>query len=205
MVRIRKKWRFLSLLTLLILNVFTKSSPIEKNPSALVVFDSSLTNLDVPKLDGLEVISDSETKTFKFNVAVNARPSNKTVLTEDANKILTNRTRSLVRNISHGQTILSYSVKISFAGDMFNGEVVINLQVDSTDDPVIFHLEALNVHDVRAGILSEDNAQTVHFDPRDGIIEVFLNNPGGLHIVVIEYSGEISNFGKGIFQGGVND
>lgn len=200
MVRIRKKLKFLSLLTLLTLNVFTKSSPIGKNS-----FDPSLPNLNMPKLNVLEVISDSKTKTFKSNVAVNARLSNETVLTEDTTKISTNRTRSLVRNLRHGQTILSYSVKISFAGDMFNGEVVISLQVDSTDDPVIFHLEALNVHNVRAGIVSEDNAQTVEFDPRDGIIEIFLNNPGGAHIIIITYSGEISNFGKGIFQGGVND
>lgn len=210
MFRKKIKCRFLFLFGLLILNVFTKSLPIEKSLSALLVSDTSLPKLEMPKFDGTEVISESETTTFKTVLVENARQNNETILTEDhvatdASKVSTNRTRSLTSNISSGQIVNNYSVKISFDGGMFNGLVVINVEPANSDDPIIFHLEALDVHEVRTGLHSVDGVEPAEFEIGDGIIEIFQINSISTSYVVIEYSGEISNFGKGIFQGGFND
>lgn len=205
MVRNRIKWSFFFLLSVLILNVFTKSLSIEKSLSAIDLSDTSLPKSKTLQLEGPEVKSDSEIRTFKSDVVVNARSSNEAVYTEDANIALINNTRSLIRNIRPGQTIENYAVKITFDGDTFNGEAVFDVLFDSTEDPLIFHLEALDIHEVRTGINTPEDAQPTDFNPDDGTLEIFLDGGGRHRVVVIEYSGEISNFGNGIFQGSFND
>lgn len=205
MVRNKFKCRFLFLLSVLILNVCTKSLPVEK---ILSVLDSSVTSIPKQKIlkwDGPEVITDSEISTFRSNVAENARPSNEGVRTEVANTLSIDSTRSLARNIRPGQRVQSYLVKISFEGDTFNGEAVISLSFDIMDDPIKFHYEALDIQDVRISSTTADAAQGVHFNPEDGILEIDLEGVSRNRVVVIEYTGEISNFGNGIFQGSFND
>lgn len=199
------KWRFLFLFALLIINVFAKSLPMKTLP-AIVVSDTSLLKLEIPKFDELEVISDSETKKFESVAAENTRPSNETVLTEDgesikASKASTYRTRSLLRNVRPGQRVEHYEVKISFDGNTFNGEVVFDVVPATREDSIILHRKDLDVHDVRVGSQSIENAESVDYnDDDDEIIEIFPNDDGNSFVVVIEYSGEISNIRKGISQ-----
>lgn len=208
MIRSGIQCKFLFLFALLALNVFTKSLPIDKS-SVLHVSVTSLPKLETSKFDGSQMISDSETKTFKSDVAENARPNNETVPTDDdvridASEVSTN----LTRNVRPGQVVHGYSVKISFdENGIFNGEVVINVEVDSatSDEPIIFHLEALDVHEVRTGLASVDTTEEAEFNIGVGIIEIYPNNIDSTDSVIIKYSGEISNSGKGVFQGGVND
>lgn len=181
-------WWFLFVLAFLTLNVFTNSSPIEKTSPALIMLDPSLPKLIMTKLDGPDEVTEI------------ARPNNETVFTEDVREVSINRAYSFKRNIRPGQRVRSYLVKISFDGDTFNGEAIIDLLVDSTNEPVLFHLESLEVHT----IIMSDTAQSVEFNPGDGILEIFLNNAGTNHIVIV-YSGKINNFGRGIFQGGFDD
>lgn len=194
-------WWFLFVLAFLTLNVFTNSSPIEKTSPALIMLDPSLPKLIMTKLDGPdEVTRASKIEPFTSEVTEIARPNNETIFTVDVREVSINRDSSFERNIRPGQRVRSYSVKISFDGDTFNGEAIIDLLVDSTNDPVLFHLESLEVHT----IIMSDTAQSVEFNPGDGILEIFLNNAGTNHIVIV-YSGKINNFGRGIFQGGFDD
>lgn len=207
MVRDKMQWRFLFLFAVLILNVFTKSLPIEKSLPASVLPDTSLPKLETQKFYGPEVISDSETIQFKSDVAEIARPSNERVLTEDTSQVPTNSTRSFIRNIRPGQLVHRYSVDITFDGDTFNGEVVIDVQrdPDTRNVPITFHIEELNIHKVRAGMNSVDAAEQENFEPGEGILKISPNFPSNNYVIIIEYSGKISNFGKGIFQGGFNE
>lgn len=205
MVRNKIKCRFLFLLSVLILNVFTKSLPVEKILSALDFSVTSIPKQKILKWDGPEVITDSEISTLRSDVAENARPSNEGVRTEVANTVSIDSTRSLARNLRPGQRVQSYSVKISFEGDTFNGEAVISLSLDSIDDPIKFHSEALDIQTVGVSSTTADAAQPADYNPEDGILEIDLDGVSRNRIVVITYSGEINNFGNGIFQGSFND
>lgn len=205
MVRNRMKWRFLFLFAVLILNVFTKSLPVDKSTSVLVLSDVSLRKLEIPKLDGLEVISDSETNTFKSDVPENRRPSNDAVFTEDASKASTNRTRNLARNIRPGQGVESYSVKISFGDDTFNGVVEIEVRMGSDDDSIVFHVKGLDIDSVRIGLHWDNMEETSDINEEDGVLEIAPRHVNRVQYVEIVYSGEISNFGTGIFRGSFDD
>lgn len=210
MVRNRITWKYLFLFALLVLNVFTKSLPIEKSLPASVVSHNSLPKLEINNFVGPEVISD-ETKNIKSAVSKNARPCNETVLTEDdgsvdVSKTLTYRTSDLSRNIRPGQTVQGYEVKISFDDNIFHGEVVIDVRPANVDDSIILHRQGLDIHDVRVGHHSVADAESVDYDDDDDeILEIFPNDDDNSYVVVIEYSGEISNIGKGIFQRDFND
>lgn len=205
MIRNKTKCKFLILLALLISNVVTKSLSIEKILPALVLTDTNLTKLEMTKFHGPELVSNSGGKGFKSDVAGNAWPSNETIVTVvdgsiAASKTLTNRTRSITKNIRPGQEVQGYEVKISFHGDTFNGEVVIYVTPVTSAASIIFHIEELVVHGVLVGLNSADSARFVDFDIHDGFIEIFPNMESNSYVIVIIYSGEISNFGKGISQ-----
>lgn len=209
MVRNRMKWRFLFLFAVLILNVFTKSLPIEQSLPALVVSDTSLPKLEIAKFDGPEVKSEYKTKKFKFAAVENTKPNNDTVLTEndgsiDASRVSINRTLSLTRNVSPGQEVQSYDVTISFDGDNFNGEVIMYVIPVTREDSIRFHMEALDIHEVRVGLREED-AEPRGYDIDEGVIEIHPDMERNIFCVIIEYSGPVSNFGNGIFRGDFND
>lgn len=213
MVRNKTKWRFSFLFILLILNVFTKSLPIDKSLPGLIVSDDSLTKLELPMINIPEVIRVSENETFKSDEVENAKLSNENVIhTEDsgsidASKTSSNHTRSLARQLRPGQTVNHYAVEISFDGDTFHGRVVIDLRLtwDSRDDPIVFHAEGLDIQSVLTGVHSEETASITDFEPEDGILEIFPDPPANSHIVIIEYSGQIGDSGAGIFHADFND
>lgn len=198
------------LFAVLILNGFTKSLPIEKSLPALNVYDTSLPKLEIPKFGGHEVISESETKKNKFDVADNSRPSNETVLTEDdgsidATETLLNQTRSILKQIRPGQEVDGYEVKITFDGDTFHGEVLIDVTPASREDSIVLHIEDLEVHEVLIDLNSVDNAESADFDINNGRLVIEPNNEGSSYVIIIKYSGEIRNLGHGIVQREFND
>lgn len=207
MFRYKTQPNFLFLFTVLILNVLTKSSPIEKSLPASVLSDTSLVKLVTQKFDVSEMISDSEAKKIKSGVAENLRLSNESVLSEDTNQFPTNSTHSIIRNVRPGQVVHRYSVNITFDGGTFNGEVEIHVQIDpeTRNDPIVFHREGLDIHKVDAGLNSIDAPEQASFELGDGIVKISPNFPSNMYVLIIEYSGEISNFGKGIFQGGFDE
>lgn len=205
MIQNTMKWGFLFLFAVLILKVFTKSLPIEKSASVLVLPNISLPKLKMLNLEGPKVISDSETKTFKSDVAENARPSNEAIFTEDVSNSSTYCTRSLTRNIRPGQVVHRYLVKISFGDDTFDGVAEIDVQLGSHDDSIKFHIEGLDIGPVLSGLHLGNMGNPSDIIDEDGILEIVPRNKGIHQIVVIEYSGEITNFGKGIFRGSFDD
>ncbi|XP_061710734.1 aminopeptidase N-like isoform X2 [Cydia pomonella] len=116
--------------------------------------------------------------------------------------MLTNATRSLFRNVRPGQEARQYSIEITPNGNSFSGRAVIQVRLTSAtmDDPIVFHVEDLNIQAVRTGIFTEVNAISADFSVDGGVLEIEPQQEASNYIVVIEYTGSMQT-GFGFFQG----
>lgn len=119
--------------------------------------------------------------------------------------MLTNGTRSLFRNVRPGQEARQYSIEITPNGNSFSGRAVIQVRLTSAtmDDPIVFHVEDLNIQAVRTGIFTEVNAISADFSVDGGVLEIEPQQEASNYIVVIEYTGSMQT-GFGFFQGDFN-
>ncbi|XP_049870319.1 membrane alanyl aminopeptidase-like [Pectinophora gossypiella] len=210
MVRRKNKWKFGFILYMLLLSVFTKSLPIEKSASSgplLVTTDTNFGNLVVPEdfivTTQLSSVADNNVPTIQESNATDE--INATAVDSPENSTLY-VSRDFDRSLRPEQEAREYVVQITFDGNSFRGRVAINTRVTANlDDPLVFHVEDLNIDSVRVGTITEDNAVDTGFNVDDGILEIFPERESTIYRVIIEYNGQIRNDGIGIFKGDFND
>ncbi|XP_063619790.1 aminopeptidase N-like [Cydia splendana] len=129
-------------------------------------------------------------------------PSEEEKAVESNVTTLTNGTRSLFRNVRPGQEARQYSIEITPNGNSFTGRAVIQVRLTSEtiEEPIVFHVEDLNVQAVRTGIFTEVNAIAADFYVDDGVLGILPQQEASNYIVVIEYTGNMQT-GFGLFQG----
>ncbi|XP_063360349.1 aminopeptidase N-like [Cydia amplana] len=164
----------------------------EGNTEPLTTTDA---NTETPSTVEDEVLTTTESVIIPFTSEEdNAVESNVTMLT--------NGTRSLFRNVRPGQEARQYSIEITPNGNTFTGRAVIQVRITSAtmEDPIVLHVEDLNIQAVRTGIFTEVNAIPADFNVDDGVLEIWPQQEASNYIVVIEYTGNMQT-GFGLFQG----
>ncbi|KAH9643211.1 hypothetical protein HF086_012873 [Spodoptera exigua] len=205
MVWSKFKWKCIFFTYIILFNVLTTSLPINK-PSSLLNVNTESENFE----------TNSATKeNFETNLATKAAEElfekysdipdfNNDVTVSD---VAVNASRSdLFRNVRPGQTIRSYAVEITVDGDSFNGRVVLDvlLTAATREDDIILHAEGLNINSVKTGVLSGTNLQDAEFNLDDGRLEISPDSVASTYSIIIEYTGQISNTGRGLYAGGSN-
>lgn len=126
----------------------------------------------------------------------------------NASTISRNITRdSFVRQIRPGQQATQYAIELTLNGGSFTGRAVINVNLEfvSREDPILFHVEDLNIQSVLVGLFSQGNAGAAEFNVDDGVLEISPPVVASSYIVIIEYSGTIFSNGQGLFQSDFGD
>nr|WAK99419.1 aminopeptidase N 9 [Spodoptera frugiperda] len=189
MVWAKFKWKCIFFTYIILFNVFTKSLPLINSPSSLK------SNIDSENIETNFATKSAEESLENYS-------GNKYV-TDDGDVTVNANRSDLFKNVRPGQTVRSYELEITINGDSFNGRALleVNLTPDTREDSIVLHVEDLNINSVRAGIMGGSNMQDVDFGVDDGELEI---SPGtaSTHMVLIEYSGQLSNNGRGLYLGG---
>ncbi|KAJ8733124.1 hypothetical protein PYW08_001422 [Mythimna loreyi] len=194
MVRTRLKWKCIFFSSIILLNVFTKSLPINTQIKSLTNSDTNFKNSETPiviePVQGFPV-PNSETIVDNKNVSVMGVPVNET------------RDFMFRQNVRPGQTVRSYAVEITVNGDSFDGRAVLNVYLsdDTRDDEIVVHVDGLDINSVKAGLLSIANANDAEFWIDGDRLFISPAIPGQLFFVVIEYSGALASNGHGLYIG----
>lgn len=113
---------------------------------------------------------------------------------------------SLLRNVRPGQEVRQYTVEITLDGPNFNGRAVmdVRLDADTREDPIVFHAQDLDIQRVMTGIFTDANLVDTNFNADDPILEIFPAQRASSYIVVVEYTGRLSNTRYGLYQADYN-
>lgn len=190
MVRRKIKWKFAFCFYVIVLNVLTKSLPIDTTVRSIVTIDDSYKNF---------VNQDSTIQNVLENIITAEEPCEEKIINTTRNAVLR-------QNLRPGQTVRRYSVELDLNGASFTGRAVIDVALDQStrDDPILLYAEDLTIDLVLAGVFTDANTVPVEFDQYDGMLEIRPSQPATSYIIIVNYSGSITNFGAGIFQGEFN-
>ncbi|XP_048007238.1 aminopeptidase N-like isoform X2 [Leguminivora glycinivorella] len=152
--------------------------------------------------------TDADTQTTEDEVITTTESIIVPFPSEEDNRVESNVTtltiasRSIFRNLRPGQEARQYSIAITPNGNSFTGRAVIQVRLTSAtiEDPIVFHVEDLNIEAVRTGIFSEVNAIAADFSVNDGLLKIEPQQEAVNYIVVIEYTGSMQT-GFGFYRG----
>ncbi|XP_059049748.1 aminopeptidase N-like [Achroia grisella] len=191
MVRRKLQWKLALFFYLILLNVFTKSLPIDKTIlESTTVSDTAFNSLPI-----LEIPTDVP---LRSNVVTNVQVQNATATERNITRNI------IVSEVRPGQNAAAYSIELNFDGDSFEGRAIINvlLRDDTLEDEILLHAEDITVNSV---VKILDNSQLIPLDytEDDGILEISVpdNLIATRHNLHIEYSGSFESNGHGLHLG----
>ncbi|CAK1599087.1 unnamed protein product [Parnassius mnemosyne] len=188
MVRRIRKWTLALFLSIIIINVFVESLPISRK-------------ILTPGLDVTFPVTTAEAANFKTDLD----EDNSTEIIETENTA--EEIKYVTRNVRPGQEVRNYAVEISLNGKSFSGRAVmsVRLDIDSRGDPIAFHLENLEVQKVLTGVFTDVNAVETEFSVKDSILKISPSQVASTYVVIIEYTGQLSNNLFGLYEGHYDD
>ncbi|XP_035438240.2 membrane alanyl aminopeptidase-like isoform X2 [Spodoptera frugiperda] len=189
MVWSKFKWKCIFFTYIILFNVFTNSLPATKSTS-LENFKTEFATKTFGKfIKNYSDILDGNKNVFGGNVPVNATRSD------------------LFRSVRPGQTVLSYEVEIKVNFDSFNGRAVldISLTADTREDCIVLHAVGLTFNTVKTGVLGGSVITDASFFNDGRQLKICPVNTALSHTVIIEYTGQLSNTGQGLYLGGSNE
>lgn len=198
MVRNKFKWKFALFLYSILLNVFTKSLPIDTRPS-LITTETSFVSSDL----GTSTIE----TTFNVNTLQNEIKTSEAITNETEARNATVPRNSMLREVRPGQEVRNYDIELTYDGNQFIGRIVIDvvLTLETREDPIVFHAVDLDITRVMTGVFTEANAIDADFDLDDGLLEISPPQLATSYVVIIYYSIQLSNGGPGVYFGEGND
>lgn len=212
MARTKFKWKLAILSYLILVNVYTKSFPIETKFPSLVTTSTIFKTAEIPEIENN---NDSNTSGIKDEILSTEDFPSVDSFTEPIERnhsdIILNMTRNnlLRQNIRPGQNIQSYAIEITPNGNTFTGRAVIRVELTpgTREDAIILHCVDLNIQSVLAGTFSEENAVQAWFnhDNDDGILEIEPADVAGTYVLIITYTGSLATGGQGLYLGQYND
>lgn len=177
--------------------MFTKSLPINTKLPSLTTTDTVFKSADIP------IVTEAAEEFGEAYSETTVEPKNETKLVAPVNV-----TRdALFRQIRVGQEVRRYTIELTANGDTFNGRavLVVNLDEATREDPIVLHADQLDINSVRVGVFTEANAVDAGFALDAGILEIFPEVEASTYIVIIEYSGQLTDSGKGLYLGHYDD
>ncbi|XP_030032718.2 membrane alanyl aminopeptidase [Manduca sexta] len=188
------KWKC-AVLYLVTLSVFGKSLPIDtQTANSIITTETAFTN-------AIELTVKTPEEVLEENVqATLVQRSNFT-------KSFNITRNTLLRNIRPGQQVRQYVVSITFDDEEFHGRAVIDVVVtDATrGENLVFHFDDVEIDSVQTGVFTIASAVDADFDLDDGILEIEPAQDATSYIVIVEYTGELSNTGRGLYIGEGHD
>lgn len=193
------------------MNVCIKSLPISTRLSALTNSDTVFRHGDVPNIE-------TAVSEFKSGVAVidkhyepvpRTEPPSVDDSTEvpDENSTDVHSRSTLTRNVRPDQEITHYLVELTADGDSFTGKAVIEISLSfaTREDPMVLHVEGLDIQSVMVGVFNLNNPVQADFNVDDGLLEIEPPSLSTSYILDIEYTGSLSTVGRGFFRGEYNE
>ncbi|KAM3967321.1 membrane alanyl aminopeptidase [Aphomia sociella] len=195
MVRRKFKWKLAFFFYLILLNVFTKSFPIDTTIKSTTIADTVFNNIQALELPTIEPSPKNEV-------------TEATKSTVNATVGVVNGTRNVpFRDIREGQQVKQYAIEISVNGNSFDGRAVLFVELDrnTREDPILLHFEDLNIKSVQASVFTAANPIDADFFDDDGILEISPQLIASSYVLFIEYSGQLENGGRGFHLGQYGD
>ncbi|CAG5041311.1 unnamed protein product [Parnassius apollo] len=185
MARRIRKWTLAVFLPIFIINVFVEPLPISRE-------------ILKPVLDMTFPETATENTNFKTDLNHDHLATEVIQIENTVEEI-----RNVTRNVRPGQVVGNYAIEISLNGNGFSGRALmdVRLDIDSREDPIVFHIEDLQIQRVLTGVFTDVNAVDTDFFFDDSILEIFPAQVASTYVVIIEYTGQLSNNPFGLYEG----
>ncbi|KOB74749.1 Aminopeptidase N-11 [Operophtera brumata] len=206
MARTKFKWKLAIFSYLILVNVFTKSLPIDTRLPSLITTDNVFKISEIPDVANIlrahaaitedEVLPTEETPSIDNSTEI---------IDGNHTDIILNMTRNalLRQDVRPGQNVREYAIEITPTGNSFTGRAVITVELTfaTREDPIVLHCDDdLNIQSVMVGVFTETNALQANFDHDEGLLEIEPVQIASSYILIISYSGSLTIAGQGLNQ-----
>ncbi|CAG9795012.1 unnamed protein product [Diatraea saccharalis] len=102
-----------------------------------------------------------------------------------------------------GMTIREYYINLSFEDNVFYGRLEFRafITTETRGNPLIFHTNDLLINSVLVSLTTEENANPANFELNNNRLIIRPQGAALSYLVIIEYSGTLTNDARGLYYG----